>query len=232
MFSEAIRRGGLARLAVVATARVAAAVFTLAMMVSPPKPPLALAASAGDVPSIAVVEPEDGTAVPFGTRLVLQAVATDAEDGSLTSKVRWRSNLDGNLGRGSPLTVPLSRGWHTLVADVADSTDTQARASIRVRITSPPVVTVTAPAAATSVPAGTALTLTATAIDREDGDLGGGIQWSSDRDGALGFGASITATLSEGTHLVTATAMDADDTKESARVTVTVTGSTPPSMSQ
>jgi hypothetical protein len=72
-----------------------------------------------------------------------------------------------------------------------------------------PVVTITAPADPTTVPEGTSINFTGTAIDAEDGDISSGINWSSNVDGALGTGASITtSTLSPGSHTITASATD------------------------
>ena len=52
--------------------------------------------------------------------------------------------------------------------------------------------------------------LTARAVDLQDGDLSGAIQWQSDLDGALGSGSAVIATLREGAHTITAEVLDAD----------------------
>lgn len=46
-----------------------------------------------------------------------------------------------------------------------------------------------------------------TATD-DTGDISASIAWSSDLDGALGTGATLAATLTAGTHVITATATD------------------------
>jgi hypothetical protein len=58
------------------------------------------------------------------------------------------------------------------------------------------------------------------------------IQWSSDIQGPLGTGATITPVLNVGTHLVTATCADAAGNGQSAVVEVTVdeTDTTPPTL--
>src|SRR5207244_1712919 len=68
-----------------------------------------------------------------------------------------------------------------------------------------PIVRVTAPASRTKIAPGAALTFAGTALDAQDGNLSARIRWVSSRDGMLGTGSSVTATLSEGIHTVTAT---------------------------
>lgn len=86
-----------------------------------------------------------------------------------------------------------------------------------------PTVTISAPADPTTVTEGTAVTFTGTATDTQDGDLTAGIAWSSNLSGSLGTGGSVTATLSVGTHMVTASATDTGSLTGSDTVTVTVT---------
>src|SRR5207244_9304031 len=74
---------------------------------------------------------------------------------------------------------------------------------------------------------GAPITFTGTATDPEDGTLTGSIAWSSDRDGALGTGFSVTTgTLSSGTHTITASATDSGNKTGRATITVVV-NSTP-----
>ncbi|MCB1772274.1 MAG: S8 family serine peptidase, partial [Gammaproteobacteria bacterium] len=87
----------------------------------------------------------------------------------------------------------------------------------------PPVVAVISPADGSVVDEGVALTLSATASDAEDGDLGAQISWSSDRDGALGSGATRTiSNLSVGTHRLTASVSDSAGATAAHAVSLTV----------
>ena len=64
------------------------------------------------------------------------------------------------------------------------------------------------------------------AYDNEDGQLSGAaLSWSSDLDGALGDGDSLTvnaSTLAEGAHTITLTAQDSDGQTNSTAITVRV----------
>jgi hypothetical protein len=87
---------------------------------------------------------------------------------------------------------------------------------------SPPSVVITSPANSTNYTRNTPATFTGTATD-EDGNLSHALLWSSNIQGPLGTGASITRSdLVEGTHLITATATDSSALAGSASITVTV----------
>jgi len=85
-----------------------------------------------------------------------------------------------------------------------------------------PSVSITGPANDTTVVEGTVMTLTGTANDDEDGDLGANLIWSSNKDGVLGTGTSVATTLSKGRHTITATVTDGGGLSDSDRITVRV----------
>lgn len=192
---------------------------------SPPALLLSLHASA--TPTLAITSPANGTVVPEGTALALHATATDLEDGDLGARVVWRSDKDGTLGTGAVVAVTLSAGTHVITAEVVDGARLTASDAITVSVNTGPEITITSPAAGASVSGGTPLTLTASAIDLEEGDLGAAITWTSSRDGALGTGASLNAVLSEGAHVLTASVADAGGAVGSAQRSVTVTAAPP-----
>jgi bacterial leucyl aminopeptidase len=88
----------------------------------------------------------------------------------------------------------------------------------------PPTVSITAPANGSSYPSGTAVTFTGTASDTQDGPLSGSIAWTSSISGALGTGASISRTLTAGTHTIQAQVTDSGGLSSAASITVTITG--------
>jgi beta-lactam-binding protein with PASTA domain len=85
-----------------------------------------------------------------------------------------------------------------------------------------PTLTITAPANNSTAVEGVAVTFTATASDAEQGDLSGTVVWSSNRDGILGSGASLSVPLTRGRHVITATVTDAGGLQGSGQVVVRV----------
>jgi len=86
----------------------------------------------------------------------------------------------------------------------------------------PPVVTIISPGNNSQFNSGTSIHFAGTAIDKEDGDLSLKLVWKSSKDGYLFTGSSFDRTLSDGTHIVTASATDRRGKTGSASVTITV----------
>jgi len=87
-------------------------------------------------PVVSILSPADGSEVPGGEPVTFQALATDAEDGVLGGEaVTWASSLDGPLGDGTVLTVPLlSPGTHQVTVTATDSQGAATSASISVAV--------------------------------------------------------------------------------------------------
>jgi hypothetical protein len=71
-----------------------------------------------------------------------------------------------------------------------------------------PSVTILEPSDGSSAQLWTPVSFSGMADDLEDGDLSGDLTWSSNLDGEFGTGASLSATLSAGSHTVTASVID------------------------
>ena len=93
-------------------------------------------------------------------------------------------------------------------------------------------VTIDAPANNFTIANGTNIVFSATATDPEDGTIvgtsnplaGNDVVWSSDLDGNIGSGDSVsTSTLTVGTHLITVTVTDSDTNTVSTTITVIIT---------
>lgn len=183
-------------------------------------------------PVVAIQSPADGTAVTEGSGLNLRAVATDTPDGDVSASITWSSSLQGALGNGPSLdNVVLLAGTHVITAKATDSQGATGTAAITVTVSAnaPPAVTITSPASNAQLIFGAPVTFAATAQDPEDGSVAASLTWTSDLEGALGNGASITVNnLRAGTHVVTATATDSRGLTASATITVTVTASNSP----
>ena len=93
-----------------------------------------------------------------------------------------------------------------------------------VQTNNPPVVSITEPTDGASFVSGTSISFAATASDTEDGDLSGGLEWTSNQDGTLGSGGSFSISLTDGTHYITASTTDPGGLEGSDSVTVTVGG--------
>jgi len=189
------------------------------------KPELRIALTQNTAPLVTILAPASGTRVLPGSPVAFAGAATDAEDGDLGSRIEWSSSLDGLLGAGAALTTTALRpGVHTITARATDTGGLVGQAAITVTVTHPPVVTIAAPADGTVVfTSGLPMTFTGRATDVEDGDLGARIAWSSDRDGALGTGPSVTAgALGVGAHVISARVSDDDGLRGEARISVRV----------
>lgn len=89
-----------------------------------------------------------------------------------------------------------------------DTSNDVAVVSITVNI--PPVVSVGEPSDESFFPAGSSVTLAATALDDEDGDISSQISWWSNLTGPVGNGATLSALLSNGRHSITAEVTDSN----------------------
>jgi cysteine-rich repeat protein len=186
----------------------------------------------GNAPEVAITAPTDGTVVFTDSSLpTFSGTATDVEDGDLSSQLLWTSDRDGTLGTGASIVpATLTVGRHAITAAVTDTGNLTGQAQITLVVRTPnvgPEVTITAPTDAAAVPAGTAVPLTVTATDDFDGDLSGQVSWTSDRDGALGTGAALTVTLSEGGHTLSASVVDSDGVAGVDQIAVAITPTAP-----
>jgi hypothetical protein len=86
-----------------------------------------------------------------------------------------------------------------------------------------PVVTILSPGSGTSVTAGQSITLIASASDTEDGNISHAIAWTSDRDGSIGSGGTVTTSgLTIGSHTITASVTDSGGRPATASIAITV----------
>jgi hypothetical protein len=72
-------------------------------------------------PSVTIVNPAAGASYPSGSTISFTGTATDAQDGTISSKLSWSSNIDGYLGAGSSFSRGLSAGSHVITAQVTDA---------------------------------------------------------------------------------------------------------------
>jgi hypothetical protein len=184
---------------------------------------VALTIAANAAPVVTITAPLDGATVTETDLVGFAATASDAEDGDLTAILSWSSDLDGPIGSGGSFGLTtLSVGTHVITASVSDGHGApgQAQISLEVEVNTAPAVVIAEPAPQSTSLVDTPLGFSASALDAQDGDLSAALVWESDLDGPIGTGAGFTtSTLSQGTHEVTATAIDAHGLAGSAAVT-------------
>lgn len=97
-------------------------------------------------------------------------------------------------------------------------------------INNSPTVTISSPVDGANPASGALITFTATASDVEDinDELTATISWTSNEDGLIGTGGSFTATLTDGSHTITAQVTDSGGITSSDSVRITVVTSSPP----
>ncbi len=142
------------------------------------------------------------------TWLALKAGMTD-------NSFVWNTGLAGGAAPGSfsRLKIIASDGFNT--AEVVSN---------RFTVTGkPPIVSIIAPTAATRHVEGQPIYFEGLGTDLEDGLLPpSSLHWSSDRDGILGGGATLSATLTVGTHLITLNGFDSNGNSAHDQVVVIV----------
>jgi len=185
-------------------------------------------------PTARITAPTNGSTFAFGQNVMFVGLGTDPEDGTLPgSSLAWTSDRDGPLGSGSTLiTNGLTAGTHTVTLTVTDRRGATGAATITLTVSSSntaPRATITAPEDQATFTEGERVTFSGTGTDAEDGELTGeALSWSSDQDGLLGTGESLTVTsLSVGTHRITFTATDQEGATGTALITITVQSAAP-----
>ncbi|MEH6591124.1 MAG: S8 family serine peptidase [Halioglobus sp.] len=162
-------------------------------------------AGAANVPVLTITLPALNI-INLDQPIILQATASDPQDGDLSSGVEWSSDVDGTLI--SPAT--LSLGQHQLTSTVTDSTGFTVSDTVGVAVVNGPTVALSSPSDASQFLQSVTIPLAATANDIEDGDLSTSIQWHSDLDGNIGTGTALNVSLSAGVHTISATVTDSD----------------------
>jgi hypothetical protein len=87
-------------------------------------------------PVVTIDFPPDGHAVATRGTLVLEATATDSQEGTIPGpRITWRSSVDGALGTGTQVRRSgLTVGTHTMTATVTNAWGTPDSASIQVSV--------------------------------------------------------------------------------------------------
>ncbi|MBP8125336.1 MAG: hypothetical protein KAZ26_22000, partial [Caldilineaceae bacterium] len=187
-------------------------------------------------PTATLVTPNGGESVgPAGVTVSWQMA--DEDDDPLTAAIlfspdngaSWQTLQTGITGTTS-VDIPYSLLTGTeqglmrvLVSDGVRTVQDDSDAVFSVDRNAPEVAFLT-PAVESSFVVSQTVALSASAYDKEDGQLAdAAFAWASDRDGALGTGASLNLdTLSAGQHEISVTATDSDGTSTTVTRTIAI----------
>jgi hypothetical protein len=161
-------------------------------------------------PTLTILAPTSGLTFLQNDSVTFEATAVDTDGANLNSAIQWISSRNGPLEVGASFTTnSLLPGAHVITASVTGIDGNTSTKTINVTVqstdTTPPALTLLAPSASgAQFVKGTAINFQATAFDSNDGDRSGFIKWTSDVDGVIGTGGSISvSTLSAGMHHMT-----------------------------
>ena len=172
--------------------------------------------------------PLNNTVFNWSTPIRFNGTGNDAEDGFLSGIfLNWTSDIDGNQGTGNDFGVFLSPGNHTITLTVTDShgaTDSKSVFIERLPLPNvPPNASIISPLNASSYHVLNNILFNGTGVDAEDGVLSGAsLVWTSDIDGNIGTGNTLTKTLTGANHTITLTATDSNGSTGTDTVLVNV----------
>jgi hypothetical protein len=140
----------------------------------------------------------------FSLVTLIGANVTSYTDGGLASGTTYYYRVSAyNASGGSPFSN---------VGSATTSSGTNAA----------PTVSIANPVNGASYPEGAAVTFSGSANDAQDGNLSASLAWTSSLDGNLGNGATLSRTLSAGSHVITARVTDSGGLTSSRQVNMTV----------
>ncbi len=182
-------------------------------------------------PTLQIESPGDWSYWEVGSDIGFYGTAYDTTDGDISAMIQWSSLLDGPIGTGQGYFYrnDLSVGTHIITATVTDSDGQTATMERYMTVADPnnsaPSVYIYSPEWGSQHSENTSISLQAEAYDYEEGELTN-IQWSSDLQGPLGVGASIsTSALGVGTHQIKALITDSSGAKGVYAITIHVVSS-------
>jgi hypothetical protein len=179
-------------------------------------------------PVSTILMPSNNSTFEEGEDILFQGTGIDAEDGVLLNgSLVWTSSRQGPIGTGNSLSLSnLQSGLHIITLTATDLDGSTGTATVTIKAQNAvPVPTIVSPLPESNYDEGHTILFQGTATDREDGSLtGASLAWSSNLDGALGTGATLSLdSLSSGIHTITFTATDNDGASASTTIRVTVT---------
>ncbi|MEZ4521398.1 MAG: S8 family serine peptidase [Thermomicrobiales bacterium] len=191
-------------------------------------------------PSVTVVQPEDGASTSWkSSSSYFQVEVVDPEPGAFLPRfvgetvVEITSDIDGFVCQDVSGYVTqtlflcdrpeLTPGDHVMTVTATDPFGATATTSLTVTIINQaPSATITLPEDDAVFYADQTIQFSGSAFDWDETIPDGNLSWSSSIDGELGTGGEITASLSQGEHVITLTATDSLGATGEDSVTVVV----------
>ena len=187
-------------------------------------------------PITLITRPANGTTIR-DNQVVRFSASVDDPDASVPNQnVSWSSSIDGFLQTGrQPVVTALSEGVHVITVSAIDELGLEMHDSIVLTVIPAagfPTAEILAPPSGFIVSPGTSVTLHARAEDAEDGTVADDqVEWTSDDDGFLGSGTTLTVELSAPDppcdpefvrHRTTLTVTDSDGNVASDEISISV----------
>ncbi len=195
-------------------------------------------------PLVAILSPEDGTAVDPGALVEFLGEAKDGQDVAAELQITWLSSIDGVLDTTVPdrdgdmrfATTSLSAGSHVITLSAVDTKGDSAEASVALQVgdggnvSGAPAIVIVNPSPGEQVGASQIINLLATVADDVDAPDVLPIEVMDNPDGVIWNGyAAVTGTLdvpfsahSLGIHTLTVSALDLEGKLGTASVTYEV----------
>ena len=194
--------------------------------------------AANTAPSCQIDHPLTGAVLEAGVPVLFEGVVSDPDQAASTLTVSWASDVDGVLGASVAnstghvaIQEALSAGSHLVTLQAVDERGVLCSDFVLLSVSAPPTVTLLSPASGAVVDVGSALLIEAEVSDGEDSPDALALEWASSLDGLLSTQsasstgqASVTASLSQGVHTISVTAVDTDGMQASDTVSIHVNG--------
>ena len=85
-------------------------------------------------PTVSITSPANNASFASGTLITFTGTANDAEDGDISTSIKWSSDIDGAFGTAASLNYKLSDGTHVITAKIKDSGGETVSASITIKV--------------------------------------------------------------------------------------------------
>ncbi len=182
------------------------------------------------LPLVTIESPAPGGIFLTSEDIAFSGSADDLEDGVLAgASLVWTSDLDGEIGTGEAFSATLTEGSHRITLTATDSQQGERSPFIDIIVEAPagplPTATIFSPAVGETFLSSDSIVFSGSANEADGSPMSGALlTWTSILDGELGTGASISASLSVGNHVIAFDATNSQGVTVSASVGIIIEG--------